>query len=66
MPSSRGSSQLRSPALQVDYLPCEPPGKPRNTGVGSLLGTLCNPVIEPGSRALQDDSLPADLLRKPS
>ena len=40
MPSSRGSSQpktkLRSPALQVDSLPSEPPGKPKNIGVGSL------------------------------
>ena len=40
MPSSRGSSQLgiklRSPALEVDYLLTEPPGKPKNTGVGSL------------------------------
>ena len=39
MPSSRGSSQLiepRSPALQADSLPSEPPGKPKNTGVGSL------------------------------
>ena len=27
-PSSRGSSQPRSPALQVDSLPSEPPGKP--------------------------------------
>ena len=26
----------RSPALQADSLPPEPPGKPRNTGVGSL------------------------------
>ena len=26
----------RSPALQADSLPSEPPGKPRNTGVGSL------------------------------
>ena len=26
----------RSPALQADYLPDEPPGKPKNTGVGSL------------------------------
>ena len=26
----------RSPALQADSLPAEPPGKPRNTGVGSL------------------------------
>ena len=28
--------KLRSPALQVDSLPSEPPGKPMNTGVGSL------------------------------
>ena len=26
----------RSPALQANYLPSEPPGKPKNTGVGSL------------------------------
>ena len=26
----------RSPALQVNSLPAEPPGKPRNTRVGSL------------------------------
>ena len=26
----------RSPALQADSLPIEPPGKPKNTGVGSL------------------------------
>ena len=26
----------RSTALQVDSLPAEPPGKPKNTGVGSL------------------------------
>ena len=26
----------RSPALQADSLPPEPPGKPKNTGVGSL------------------------------
>ena len=25
-----------SPALQVDSLPAEPPGEPKNTGVGSL------------------------------
>ena len=28
--------ELRSPALQADSLPSEPPGKPKNTGVGSL------------------------------
>ena len=26
----------RSPALQADSLPAEPPGKPKNTGVGGL------------------------------
>ena len=26
----------RSPALETDSLPSEPPGKPKNTGVGSL------------------------------
>ena len=28
--------KLRSPALQADSLPAEPPGKVNNTGVGSL------------------------------
>ena len=53
IPFSRGSSsqptdQTRSPSLQVDSLPAEPPGKPKNTGVGSLsllqwikLGSSC-------------------------
>ena len=36
MPSSRGSSQPRSPTLQEVSLPSEPPVKPKNTGVGSL------------------------------
>ena len=40
MPSSRGSSQPRDQtrflALQADSLPSELPGKPKNTGVGSL------------------------------
>ena len=35
-PSSRGSSQPKSPAMQADFLPSEPPGKPKDTGVGSL------------------------------
>ena len=29
-------TKLRSPTLQADALPAEPPGKPKNTGVGSL------------------------------
>ena len=48
MPSSKGSSWLRdrtqvshivggfSTTLQVDSLPSEPPGKPKNTGMDSL------------------------------
>ena len=40
MPPSRGSSQPRDqtqvPTLQAYSLPTEPPGKPKNTGVGSL------------------------------
>ena len=43
MPSPRGSSQPRDwtqvSALWVDALPSEPPGKPKNTGVGSV--SLC-------------------------
>ena len=36
MPSSRGSSRPRSPALQVGSLLSEPPGKSKNIEVGSL------------------------------
>ena len=45
-------------------LPAEPQGKPKNAGVGSLLllqGDLPDPGIEPGSPALQADSLPTEL-----
>ena len=52
----------RSPALQVDSLPTEPPGKPKNTGVSSL--SLLQRVflaqdLNQGSPTLQADSLPA-------
>ena len=46
----------RSPALQVDPLPSEPPGKPKYTGVGSLSllpGEFPDPGVELGSPALQ-------------
>ena len=36
LPFSRGSSQPRSPDLQANSLPAEPPRKPDNTWVGSL------------------------------
>ena len=54
----------RSPALQADSLPSETPGKPKNTGVGSLSlapGDLLYPGMEPGSLALQVNSLSAEL-----
>ena len=57
-----------SPTLQADSLLSEPPGKPKNTGVGSLSllqGDLPDPGIEPGSPALQADSLPVELPGKP-
>ena len=36
MPSSRGNPRPRSLALQAESLPSKSPGKPKNTGVGSL------------------------------
>ena len=41
--SSRGSFQPRSPTLQADSLPAEPPGKPKNSGVGSP--SLCQRIF---------------------
>ena len=57
----------RSSTLQVDSLPAEPQGKPKNTGVGSLslLQRIFPTRIEPGSPALQADSLPAEPQAKP-
>ena len=67
-PFSRKSSQLwiepRSPALQVDSLPVEPQGKPKNTAVGSPGGSS-DAEIESGSPALHADSLPTELSGKP-
>ena len=54
----------RSPTSWVDSLLSEIPGKPKNTGVGSLslaAGDLPYPGMEPGSLALQVNSLPAEL-----
>ena len=51
----------RSSVLQVNSLPSESPGKPMNTGVGSLSllqGNLPDSGTELGSLALQVDSLP--------
>ena len=46
--------ELRSPALWADSLLSEPPGKPKNSGVGSLFltpGDRPHPGIEPVSLA---------------
>ena len=59
----------RSPALQVDSFPVEPPGKLKNTaGVGSisLLQQIFRPGIVLGPPALEVDSQPAKLPGKPS
>ena len=57
----------RSPTLQADSLPAEPPGKPKNTGVGSLSllqGIFPTQELNWGSPALQVDSLPTELSGK--
>ena len=54
----------RSPALQADSLPADPPGKPKNTGVGSpslLQGIFPTQEIELESPAWQADSLLTEL-----
>ena len=57
--------ELGSPALQADFLPPEPQGKPISTGVGRVAYPfskgLPNPGTAPGSPALQADSLPTEL-----
>ena len=49
--------------LQADSLLAEPPGKPKNIGVVAISSPadLLDPGIEPGSPALQADSLPAEI-----
>ena len=56
----------RSPTLEAESLPSEPPGKPKNTGVGSLSflqGNFPTQELNQGL-LLQADSLPAELLGK--
>ena len=81
MPSSRGSSpprdeipELRPSSLQVDSLPSEPLGKPKNTRVGSLSllqGIFLTQELNPGWEVgggppvLQADSLPSEPSGKP-
>ena len=56
-------TELRSPALQVDSLPAEPPGKPKNTGVGnlSLLQGIFLTQESNQVSCIEADSLPAEL-----
>ena len=57
-------TEPRSPTLQADSLPLEPPGKPKDTGVSKPIPSpvdLPNSGIELGSPALQVDSLPTEL-----
>ena len=60
----------RSPALQADSLPSEPPGKPVNTVLQWVAYPFSeessDPGIKLGSPALQADSLPAELPGKPT
>ena len=68
--SSRGSSQTSNQnqvsRIAGGFLPSEPPGKPKNPGVGSpsLLQGIFVTQESNGSPALQADSLPAELLGK--
>ena len=57
----------RSPALQVDSLPADPPGKPRILEWVAIPSPADVPDsgIEPWSPALQADSLPAELPGSP-
>ena len=55
----------RSPALQVDFLPAEPQGKPKNTGVGSL--SLLQLIFQTQVSCIADRFfLPTELSGKPS
>ena len=54
----------RSPTLQEDSSPSKPPGKHKNTRVGSLSllqGISPTQEFKLGSLALQEDSLPTEL-----
>ena len=73
MPSSRGilPTQGLNPGLPHCRQISAPPGKPMKAGLGNLSqpipppGDLPHLEIEPGSPALQVDSLPDELPGKP-
>ena len=60
-------TEPKSPTLQADSLPAEPPRKQRIPEWVAFLspGDLPDPGIKPGSPALQVDSLPIELSGKP-
>ena len=66
IPNESESRSVLSESLQLHGLSWSSPGQ--NTGVGSFSPSpadLPNPGIEPGSSALQADSLPTELSGKP-
>ena len=68
MPSSRESSHPRGQTHVSCVAGSEPPGIPKNTGLGGPIpspGDLPNPGIEPGSPAFQADALPSEPPGKP-
>ena len=60
--------ESRSLAWQADYLPAQPQGKSKNTGVGSLSllqRIFPTQLLQLGSPAFQVNSLPTELSGKP-
>ena len=57
--------ESRSSTLQADSLPAEAPGKPKNTGVGSLSLLQWIFQMQEGFPAFQADSLPVEPQGKP-
>ena len=56
-------TEPRSPLLQVDSLPSDPQGKPKNTGVGCLSLLQGIFLTQELNLSLQVDSLPAKLVQ---
>ena len=64
MPSSQPGTEPRSPALKADSLPSEPPGKPKNIGVGNLSFLQGNFLTQESNQVLLHYR-PAELPGKP-
>ena len=61
--SSQPGDQTQVSRIAGEFFTAEPPGKPKNTGVGNLFllqVDIPNPGIEPVSPALQSDYLPTE------